>query len=45
MTATENALLTSRRRVQVGPLIIHPLVYHFPTVFYGGHVQHSVLQK
>ncbi|EIW57495.1 trans-2-enoyl-CoA reductase (NADPH) TSC13 [Trametes versicolor FP-101664 SS1] len=29
----------------VGPLIIHPLVYHFPTVFYGGHVQHSVLQK
>ncbi|KAI0775265.1 3-oxo-5-alpha-steroid 4-dehydrogenase-domain-containing protein [Trametes elegans] len=28
-----------------GPLIIHPLIYHFPRVFYGGPVQHSVLQK
>ncbi|KAI0833408.1 3-oxo-5-alpha-steroid 4-dehydrogenase-domain-containing protein [Trametes gibbosa] len=29
----------------VGPLIIHPLIYHFPKAFYGGAVQHSVLQK
>ncbi|THG95722.1 hypothetical protein EW026_g5975 [Hermanssonia centrifuga] len=28
----------------VGPLIIHPLMYHFPKVFYGGSVQHSLLQ-
>jgi very-long-chain enoyl-CoA reductase len=30
---------------QVGPLIIHPLIYHFPKVFYGGPVQHSRLQQ
>lgn len=30
---------------QIGPLIIHPLIYHFPKVFYGGPVSHSVLQK
>ncbi|TBU50459.1 3-oxo-5-alpha-steroid 4-dehydrogenase-domain-containing protein [Dichomitus squalens] len=29
----------------VGPLIIHPLFYHFPKLFFGGPVQHSVLQK
>ncbi|KAI9057322.1 hypothetical protein FKP32DRAFT_1598411 [Trametes sanguinea] len=28
-----------------GPLLIHPLIYHFPNLFYGGPVQHSVLQK
>ncbi|KAM5530870.1 hypothetical protein V8D89_015455 [Ganoderma adspersum] len=28
-----------------GPLVIHPLFYHFPRVFFGGPVQHSVLQK
>ncbi|KAI0649168.1 3-oxo-5-alpha-steroid 4-dehydrogenase-domain-containing protein [Trametes meyenii] len=28
-----------------GPLVIHPLIYHFPKVFFGGPVQHSVLQK
>ncbi|KAI0926185.1 hypothetical protein AcW1_008418 [Taiwanofungus camphoratus] len=28
-----------------GPLIIHPLIYHYPKVFYGGQVQHSTLQK
>ncbi|KAI0368621.1 hypothetical protein BV20DRAFT_968982 [Pilatotrama ljubarskyi] len=28
-----------------GPLIVHPLIYHFPKLFYGGAVQHSVLQK
>ncbi|KAI0635865.1 3-oxo-5-alpha-steroid 4-dehydrogenase-domain-containing protein [Trametes polyzona] len=28
-----------------GPLVVHPLIYHFPRVFYGGPVQHSVLQK
>ncbi|KAI0327827.1 hypothetical protein GY45DRAFT_1327140 [Cubamyces sp. BRFM 1775] len=28
-----------------GPLVIHPLVYHFPRLFFGGAVQHSVLQK
>ena len=31
--------------VQVGPLVIHPLFYHFPRVFFGGPVQHSTLQK
>ncbi|KAJ3476755.1 hypothetical protein NLI96_g10946 [Meripilus lineatus] len=29
----------------IGPLIIHPLVYHFPNIFYGGPVQHSLLQR
>ncbi|KAI0749310.1 3-oxo-5-alpha-steroid 4-dehydrogenase-domain-containing protein [Daedaleopsis nitida] len=28
-----------------GPLVIHPLFYHFPRVFFGGPVQHSLLQK
>ncbi|KAJ7208047.1 3-oxo-5-alpha-steroid 4-dehydrogenase-domain-containing protein [Mycena pura] len=28
-----------------GPLIIHPLIYHLPAVFYGAQVQHSALQK
>ncbi|KAJ7475210.1 3-oxo-5-alpha-steroid 4-dehydrogenase-domain-containing protein [Mycena galericulata] len=29
----------------IGPLIIHPLVYHLPKLFYGVDVQHSALQK
>ncbi|GBE88589.1 Putative enoyl reductase [Sparassis crispa] len=29
----------------LGPLIIHPLIYHFPNIFYGGPVTHSILQK
>lgn len=29
----------------LGPLLIHPLFYHFPRVFYGGSVIHSTLQK
>ena len=32
-------------RLQVGPLIVHPLIYHFPQLFYGSPVQHSLLQK
>ncbi|KAG6336375.1 hypothetical protein ID866_2732 [Astraeus odoratus] len=28
-----------------GPLVIHPLVYHFPKVFWGGPVYHSTLQR
>lgn len=28
-----------------GPLVIHPLLYHLPNVFYRGQVQHSQLQK
>lgn len=28
-----------------GPLLIHPLFYHLPQVFYGKEVQHSALQK
>ncbi|KAJ6602511.1 3-oxo-5-alpha-steroid 4-dehydrogenase-domain-containing protein [Mycena vulgaris] len=28
-----------------GPLIIHPLIYHLPQLFYGKDVQHSALQK
>jgi len=28
-----------------GPLIIHPILYHLPKVFYRGSVQHSQLQK
>ena len=30
---------------QIGPLIIHPLMYYFPNAFYGGAVQHSLLQQ
>ncbi|KAF7361261.1 S5A-REDUCTASE domain-containing protein [Mycena sanguinolenta] len=29
----------------LGPLLIHPLVYRFPTLFYGVEVEHSALQK
>ncbi|KAL5485928.1 TSC13 [Sanghuangporus weigelae] len=29
----------------VGPIIFHPLFYNFPRLFYGGEVQHSLLQK
>ncbi|KAF9007482.1 3-oxo-5-alpha-steroid 4-dehydrogenase-domain-containing protein [Cyathus striatus] len=29
----------------VGPLIIHPLIYHFPKLIYGQDVKHSALQK
>ncbi|GLB44856.1 putative 3-oxo-5-alpha-steroid 4-dehydrogenase [Lyophyllum shimeji] len=28
-----------------GPIVIHPLVYHFPRLWYGQDVQHSDLQK
>ncbi|KAG5638546.1 hypothetical protein H0H81_012047 [Sphagnurus paluster] len=28
-----------------GPLVIHPLVYHLPKLWYGQEVQHSSLQK
>ncbi|PPQ95445.1 hypothetical protein CVT26_008464 [Gymnopilus dilepis] len=28
-----------------GPLLIHPLFYHFPRLWYGVEVQHSALQK
>ncbi|OJA13011.1 hypothetical protein AZE42_03532 [Rhizopogon vesiculosus] len=28
-----------------GPLIIHPAIYYFPELFYGGPVQHSMLQR
>ncbi|KAG6888809.1 hypothetical protein C0995_005829 [Termitomyces sp. Mi166 len=28
-----------------GPLIIHPLIYHFPQFWYGQNVRHSKLQK
>jgi len=28
-----------------GPLVIHPVLYYLPSVFYGGAVQHSKLQK
>ncbi|KAI0703770.1 3-oxo-5-alpha-steroid 4-dehydrogenase-domain-containing protein [Cytidiella melzeri] len=29
----------------IGPLIVHPLMYYLPAIFYGGPVQHSMLQK
>ncbi|KAF8150955.1 3-oxo-5-alpha-steroid 4-dehydrogenase-domain-containing protein [Crassisporium funariophilum] len=29
----------------IGPLIIHPLFYHFPRFWYGQDVKHSALQK
>jgi very-long-chain enoyl-CoA reductase len=32
-------------RAQGGPLLIHPLFYHFSRIFYGVPVQHSPLQK
>ncbi|RDB25951.1 hypothetical protein Hypma_006303 [Hypsizygus marmoreus] len=28
-----------------GPLVIHPLIYHLPRLWYGQDVQHSALQK
>jgi very-long-chain enoyl-CoA reductase len=28
----------------LGPIFIHALLYHFPTIFYGQHVEHSSLQ-
>ncbi|CAE6402704.1 unnamed protein product [Rhizoctonia solani] len=28
----------------IGPLLIHPVVYHLPRLIYGKHVQHSQLQ-
>ncbi|KAF5327471.1 hypothetical protein D9619_004640 [Psilocybe cf. subviscida] len=28
-----------------GPLVIHPLIYHFPRLWYGKDVQHSALQQ
>ncbi|THH17075.1 hypothetical protein EW146_g3683 [Bondarzewia mesenterica] len=28
-----------------GPLVIHPLIYNLPNVFYGGYIQHSRLQQ
>ena len=30
---------------QLGPLVVHPLFYFFPRLFYGQDVQHSDLQK
>jgi very-long-chain enoyl-CoA reductase len=30
---------------KLGPLLIHPLFYHFPRFWYGEDVQHSALQK
>jgi very-long-chain enoyl-CoA reductase len=29
----------------IGPILIHPLFYHFPRFWYGEDVQHSALQK
>ncbi|EKM57802.1 uncharacterized protein PHACADRAFT_89473 [Phanerochaete carnosa HHB-10118-sp] len=29
----------------LGPLVVHPLMYHVPKLFYGQDVQHSSLQK
>ncbi|KAF7329016.1 S5A-REDUCTASE domain-containing protein [Mycena venus] len=29
----------------LGPLLIHPLLYHYPKFFYGREVDHSALQK
>jgi very-long-chain enoyl-CoA reductase len=28
-----------------GPLFIHPVIYYFPKIFYGGPVHHSMLQR
>ncbi|KAG2132961.1 3-oxo-5-alpha-steroid 4-dehydrogenase-domain-containing protein [Suillus clintonianus] len=28
-----------------GPMFIHPAIYYFPEIFYGGPVQHSMLQR
>ncbi|KAI0295914.1 3-oxo-5-alpha-steroid 4-dehydrogenase-domain-containing protein [Multifurca ochricompacta] len=28
-----------------GPLVIHPILYHLPNLFYRGQVQHSQIQK
>lgn len=38
-------LSTDAYGTQSGPLIFHPLIYHFPTLFYGVAVEHSMLQK
>ncbi|KAI0052185.1 hypothetical protein FA95DRAFT_1553882 [Auriscalpium vulgare] len=29
----------------VGPLVVHPLIYNFPEVFYGKAIEHSQLQQ
>lgn len=34
----------AERRVQLGPLVIHPLLYHFPQFFYRRWLPHSQLQ-
>lgn len=31
--------------VQIGPLVLHPIFYWFPQVFYGQPVEHSEMQK
>lgn len=31
--------------VKIGPLILHPIFYWFPQVFYGQPVEHSEVQK
>ena len=42
------AMLRYAQRVthcyQVGPLLIHPLFYYYPRVFYGQEVKHSTVQ-
>jgi len=32
-------------RVQIGPLLLHPIFYWLPQVFYGQPVEHSEVQK
>lgn len=31
--------------IKAGPLVIHPLVYHLPKLFYGRTFEHSQVQK
>lgn len=33
------------RNTQFGPLVVHPLIYHYPKIFYGQDVEHSAFQK
>lgn len=42
---TRTGVSHGARFIQIGPLIVHPLIYNFPHIFYGGLVQHSLLQK
>ncbi|ELU39943.1 3-oxo-5-alpha-steroid 4-dehydrogenase domain-containing protein [Rhizoctonia solani AG-1 IA] len=44
LDASSNTLYVKDLGTQIGPLLIHPVVYHLPKLIYGKDVQHSQLQ-